>query len=62
MDISEYMLTITYSGAEHESRKEIIYRGNENILIREYIDNEFDRDMRIERSLLDNFMELIKNG
>ena len=62
MNISEYKLTITYNGAEHESKKELIYRGNENIILREYIDNEVELDIFIPRIMLEQFLELIKNG
>ena len=62
MKISEWKLTLTYEGDEHTSTKELVYHGNENIILRECIDDQMELEVRLERSILEHFLEIIKYG
>jgi hypothetical protein len=63
MNITEYKLTISY---DNDTFKEIVYRGNENIIIstEDWIDDyeivEKNRmDIRFPRHILEKFLEMI---
>jgi len=66
MNITEYRLTLTCDIDGNEIEKELIYRGNENITIKEklinYCDNEkyLERRVSIPRNILEAFIEMIK--
>jgi len=66
MNITEYKLILTYEGTVMQ--KELIYRGNENILVIDHTQRPFvhDKDdqhairITISRHILEKFLEIIK--
>ena len=59
MDIKEYNLKITY---DNDTVKELIYRGNENIIIKSEIVNIYDgtSSVLVRRHVMEKFLEMIK--
>ena len=61
MEIVEYALTITQRVGEEDISKTLIYRKNENIIIRyETSDDDEAMQLSLPRHVLESFMEMIK--
>ena len=61
MNVESYELTLIVSSTECEQKIELIYRGNENILIKSYVDDQYDINVKVPRHALEKFLEMI-NG
>jgi len=69
MEITDYELTLTCRIDEIEFKKQLIYRGNENIIIRSWTpvkpieweqkDGLYSHDILIPRNILEKFLEII---
>ncbi len=60
MNVTEHRLTLTVQADDHECELSLIYRGNENVLIKFESEQQLGVEIRVPRNVLEKFLEMIK--